>query len=256
MSINKVLIIGAGVSGLSTAIFLKKAGIKSEVFETFPYTRVEESSFRINKSGVNILNELGVLDKIKKNSHSADSLRLLTTNNDELAKFNLMQRSSAFSDRSIFMKRSDLIEILLDEVKQLGITINSHKKLIKLDQSENSVTAYFEDGSNAEGSIIVGADGLNSTVRKQIYSDSQVSYAKSWALYGLASLDDMKSEIATDLETGDEMIYVDQNFALFLAKSHPTSNLNLSWQVSSYNERKLPKQDHELKNEDIIKKKI
>lgn len=123
---EKIIIIGAGISGLSLAIFLKKAGIDCAVYENYPYKRIEGSSFRINKSGVHVMKELGIEELIKMSSHSADRMRLLTTDNTEIASINLMQ-SSTFSRRSIYMQRSDLVEILMRHAKSSGVEVHYNK---------------------------------------------------------------------------------------------------------------------------------
>ncbi|QOS79439.1 FAD-dependent monooxygenase [Paenibacillus sp. JNUCC31] len=249
---QKIIIIGAGISGLSLAIFLKKAGIDCAVYENYPYKRIEGSSFRINKSGVHVMKELGIEEQIKKSSHSADRMRLLTTDNTEIASINLMQHST-FSKRSIYMQRSDLIEILMSQAKSSGVEIHYSKKLTSFSQDASSVTACFDDGHQEMGSLLVGADGLHSTVRNQMFPNHMLDYAKSWALYGIASSKDIDNEVVQNLMSGDELFYFTENANFLISKSHPTNELNLSWQSSGYQERKIPKEEFEFKNLDEIK---
>lgn len=244
---QKIIIIGAGISGLSLAIFLKKAGMDCEVYENFPYKRVEGSSFRINKSGVHVMKELGIEEQVKMNSHSADRMRLLTTDNVEIASINLMQNST-FSRRSIYMQRSDLVEALMRQAGISGVAVHYNKKLTSFSQDASNVTAYFEDGEQVTGSVLVGADGLHSTVRNQMFPDHLLKYAKSWALYGIASLKDIDSDLVHDLISGDELFYFAENANFLVSKSHPTHELNLSWQASGYLERKMSREEFELKN--------
>ncbi|NMI03354.1 FAD-dependent monooxygenase [Paenibacillus sp. SZ31] len=249
---EKIIIIGAGISGLSLAIFLKKAGIDCAVYENYPYKRIEGSSFRINKSGVHVIKELGIEEHIKMSSHSADRMRLLTTDNTEIASINLMQ-DSTFSRRSIYMQRSDLVEILMRQAKSSGVEVHYNKKLTRFSEDASSVTAYFEDGQQEMGSLLVGADGLHSTVRNQMFPDHLLRYAKSWALYGIASFQDIDSKHVQNLMNGDELFYFSENANFLFSKSHPTDELNLSWQASGYQERKIPKEKFELRNLDELK---
>jgi 2-polyprenyl-6-methoxyphenol hydroxylase-like FAD-dependent oxidoreductase len=62
---------------------------------------------------------------------------------------------------------------------------------IEQDAEAGTVTAFFEDGSNPAGDLLVGADGGNSTVRAQFWPDMQPSYAGYLAWRGLVPEDDM-----------------------------------------------------------------
>lgn len=57
-----------------------------------------------------------------------------------------------------------------------GMNINYNKNFIKYEENENGVIAYFEDGTSAEGDILIGADGSNSNVRKQLTDKLKVNY--------------------------------------------------------------------------------
>jgi len=244
---GKIMIIGAGISGLSLAIFLKKAGLDCEVYENFPYKRIEGSSFRINRSGVHVMKELGIDEEIQKHSHSADRMRILTTENIEIASINLMQ-NSIFSRRSIYMQRSDLVEILMEKAICCGVSIQYNKKLTGFKQNATNVVAYFEDGQQELGSLLVGADGLHSIVRNQLFPGHLLKYAKSWALYGVGAFKDIETDLVLNLLKGDELFYFTENANFLVSKSHPTNELNLCWQASGFQDRKVPKEEFELKN--------
>ncbi len=53
-----------------------------------------------------------------------------------------------------------------------GLDVQWDKKFLHYEEDRNSVTAFFEDGSSAKGDVLVGADGINSIVRKQLLGDS------------------------------------------------------------------------------------
>jgi FAD-dependent urate hydroxylase len=64
--------------------------------------------------------------------------------------------------------RTDLSGVLYDEAVYRGVEVEFGKRLIRLDDKEDGVTAHFSDGSSATGDILVGADGIRSAVRPLI----------------------------------------------------------------------------------------
>ncbi|KIL26804.1 hypothetical protein B4133_1294 [Bacillus altitudinis] len=252
---KQILIIGSGIAGLSLALFLKKAGIECTVYESRPYKKQIGSSFRINRSGVQVLNSLGLIEKVQNNSYSADRLRIIAPKNIEAVTINLMQ-SNNYGERSIFIQRSDLMEILMAKAKEEEINIQYNKKMIKYTQNQDSITAVFEDGTHAVGSLLVGADGLNSVTRQQTFPMHILKYANSWALYGAASSKEIEGPLNPLLMSKDEFFYLKKNVVFYVSKSHPNSHYDISWQASGYKERKLPFQDFDGKTENQLKEDI
>ncbi|WP_054636991.1 NAD(P)/FAD-dependent oxidoreductase [Thalassobacillus sp. C254] len=81
---EKVIIIGAGVGGLATAIFLKKAGIESSVFEGASIERESGAGFVLTPNGLNVLETLGI-DNIADHSFPLESETTYTSNYKELS---------------------------------------------------------------------------------------------------------------------------------------------------------------------------
>ncbi|GEN50740.1 FAD-dependent oxidoreductase [Alkalibacterium pelagium] len=248
---TNVVIIGAGVGGLSLAIGLKKLGIDSQIFETWPYERVEGSSYRMSRSGVYALKELGLINEVKNNSSSADYLKILTKENIEFINMNMFQ-SEKFEERSIFIQRSDLIEILTDKAKDLGISIDYGKKLTHFDQNEEEVTAYFEDGTAVNGSILLGADGLHSAVRKQMDGNDELRFLNCFGLYGILSSQDIPEDILPLLEK-TECLYMGKGFNIMVSNSNPNREWDINWQSSGYLEEPMPSETFEQLSQDELK---
>lgn len=248
---KNVTIIGAGVGGLSLGIALKKLGIDCQIFETWPYERIEGSSYRIAQSGVYALKELGVLNEIKNNSYTSDYLKILTKENIEFINMNLFQ-SDKFEERSIFMQRPDLIEILTDKAIELGVPVVYGKQLTHFNQNEEEVTAYFEDGTTAKSSLIIGADGLHSNVRKQLGNSQELEFLNSWALYGILSNKEVPQEILPLLEN-TESLYLGKGFNVMVSKSNPNNEWDINWQSTGYIEEPLKPENFNELNQDELK---
>ena len=70
--------------------------------------------------------------------------------------------------RTTTLKRTDLYHALHNAALEVGINIEHNKRLVNAKESETAITAIFEDGSTASGTVLIGADGLRSSTRKLI----------------------------------------------------------------------------------------
>lgn len=64
--------------------------------------------------------------------------------------------------------RSDLYRALDEEAARRGVRIEHGKRLVRAEETTDGVTARFADGASAEGDILIGTDGVHSTVRTLI----------------------------------------------------------------------------------------
>src|SRR3981189_130745 len=71
---RKALIIGAGIAGPVTAIFLKKAGFDAQLFEAWPYSTGIGVGLQIAPNGMHVLAELGLADEMIRRGSGAESL--------------------------------------------------------------------------------------------------------------------------------------------------------------------------------------
>lgn len=82
------------------------------------------------------------------------------------------------------LRRGDLNAALQAEAAHRGIVIRHGARLASVQEGTDSVTAHFTDGSTATGDLLLGADGLSSTVRQLTAPDTQPLYAGQRVFYG------------------------------------------------------------------------
>ena len=165
-----VIIIGAGYAGLSLALFLKKAGIPSIVFEA--YSEVKGGGgIGLAPNGINILKELGLSEKVINTGKSFDYNNFRNYKGKFLARIKL-NAIKKYGQPFVMISRAMLQQILYQEVVEQGITINFQKRLQDINENAEGITAIFDDGSSAEGRLLIGADGIHSTTRKIIFNNA------------------------------------------------------------------------------------
>ena len=95
------------------------------------------------------------------------------------------------------LKRADLYRVIHDEAISRGIVVEHGKRLIDVEQTGYGVRAVFEDGSDATGEVLIGADGIHSVVRRLIDPN-----APSPTYVGLVNLGGYSRGVDVDAEPG------------------------------------------------------
>jgi 2-polyprenyl-6-methoxyphenol hydroxylase-like FAD-dependent oxidoreductase len=159
--VKKALIIGSGIAGPALALFLKRAGIESEIYEA--REKPEGFSLSLSCNGVAVLAELGLDRATFAEGSTVTKWQMQNGKGRHLGSGILA--SGDF--KSVFIKRVPLGMILTDEAQRQGIKIVRGKRLQNIEVTqEGGVIATFQDGSSASGDILVGADGVHSRTRQ------------------------------------------------------------------------------------------
>lgn len=165
MTIRNALIIGGGIAGPVAAMALAKAGIHATVYEAYDGTADGVGAgLGMAPNGLAALDILGIGDAVRDAGEPVQTMVMQSWTGKRLAEFG--DRSGPPFLHAV--SRSDLYQVLYDGARQRGISFEHGKRLVALDDTGEAVTARFADGTSATGDILVGADGIRSTVRSLI----------------------------------------------------------------------------------------
>jgi 2-polyprenyl-6-methoxyphenol hydroxylase-like FAD-dependent oxidoreductase len=168
---RKALIIGAGIAGPVTAIFLRKAGIDAAVFEAWPYSKGIGGGLQIAPNGMHVLAEIGLADEMIGRGSIAESFDFHSQSGRFLGSINRNMKER-FGQPAVNMCRATLNEIIVDKAWCAHAEFHFEKRLVNIeDRPDQSVVAHFADGSSAEGDFVIGADGVHSAVRGHVVPD-------------------------------------------------------------------------------------
>ncbi|GFE18353.1 FAD-dependent oxidoreductase [Streptomyces glebosus] len=179
-----ILVIGGGIAGTATALALHKAGFDVTVHEAHPDTAEDIGAFlTLASNGMRALAELDASDVVTALGFPLRSMRVLDAQGSEMAQVPLGEADDALL-RYRCLRRGELSAALQAEAVRRGIGLSHGARLVSVENGPDEVTARFADGGVATGDLLVGADGLSSTVRQSIAPGVEPVYAGQSVFYG------------------------------------------------------------------------
>jgi 2-polyprenyl-6-methoxyphenol hydroxylase-like FAD-dependent oxidoreductase len=175
----KIVIVGAGIGGLSAALSLHAAGFTNiEVFEAASRLTSLGVGINVQPSAVLILRNLGLLDALSKTAIKTQELNFYNRHGHSILSEPRGQ-SAGYSIPQFSIHRGDFQMLLLSAVKErLGeSSVHLNSALTSFNQDATSITATFSsrnpdspaESREVKGDILIAADGINSTARKILY---------------------------------------------------------------------------------------
>jgi 2-polyprenyl-6-methoxyphenol hydroxylase-like FAD-dependent oxidoreductase len=165
------IIIGAGIAGPVSAIFLKRAGVDAQVFEAWPQSTGIGGGLQIAPNGMHVLAEIGLADEMIRRGSVAEAFDFFSQSGARLGSINrnMQQR---FGQPAVNMCRTTLLEAILATARRENVEVTFEKRLVRIeDRPDQLVVAHFADGTSAEGDFLIGADGVHSAVREHVIPD-------------------------------------------------------------------------------------
>lgn len=181
-----VTIIGAGIGGLTTALTLKQKGVNVNIFESSPEIKPVGAGIILANNAMQIFQKLGILNKIEKTGNKISYIKITNTQLDTISVTDLTEYEKKYGVSNIAIHRGELQKILADEIGCNNINLS--KQLSKIENSE-LFKLTFEDNSTFESKLIIGADGLKSVVRNQLFEKSTLRNANQICWRGICEID-------------------------------------------------------------------
>ncbi len=181
---TRILVIGGGVAGTTTALALHKAGFDVCVYEAHPDSAEDLGAFlTLASNGMRALAQIDASAAVTATGFPLTSMRVLDGTGTEVAQRPLGEADSPVL-RYRCLRRGELNAALQAEAARRGISIRHGAALESVEYGHDRVTAHFTDGGTATGDLLIGADGLNSTVRRTIAPATRPRYAGEFVFYG------------------------------------------------------------------------
>lgn len=185
---SPVLIAGGGIGGLTAALALLRRGHAVRVLEQASVLGEVGAGLQLSANATRALEHLGLRDVLRAVSAEPGGKEIRLWSTGQTWKlFDLGPRSvQDYGYPYYTIYRPDLHNVLVDAVRALDPqAIQLNARATRFEQTENGVTLHLQDGSAVSGSVLVGADGVHSAVRHQLFGDGKAEYSGCMAWRGV-----------------------------------------------------------------------
>ncbi|XP_015080187.1 monooxygenase 2 isoform X1 [Solanum pennellii] len=177
-----IVIVGAGIAGLATAVSLQRLGIRTLVLEQGESLRTGGTSLTLFKNGWKALDAIGVGNDLRSQFLEIQGLAIKSEDGRELRSFRFKDEDESQEVRAV--ERRVLLETLASRLPPDAISFSS--KLANIERSENGETLLeLEDGIRISAKILIACDGIRSPVAK-LMGFPEPNYVGHCAFRGLA----------------------------------------------------------------------
>ncbi len=197
----RVGIVGAGSSGIYLASLLAKQGHDVTLFEQSPQPKAEGCGILLISSGMEALftGNPQVCNAILQAAIPAKTYEFRNLKDNIVNVYDAAAGADDDELPSVLVHRGDILNALLTNFPTDCLRTNA--KLKSITQTDTGVTAYFTDGRDWTGDVLVGADGIFSTVRDYVQPDVQPNYLGDIVWRGI---------------TADDQFCTDGNFKVYI----------------------------------------
>ena len=173
---TQVAIIGAGLSGLSFALALHKFGIASTIWEVRSNNFVQGGAIMLSPNALRILDAIGVYERIRNKGFHFETLTF-KDEHDQTTDVYYFGHEHLYGYKAFRVYRQVLIDELKLMLKERGIQVKYETKFTHIvAETSETVDFAFADGSMSTASLLIGADGIHSTLRKAMYPTVKPKY--------------------------------------------------------------------------------
>jgi salicylate hydroxylase len=188
----RILIVGAGIGGLTAALAMLREGHDVRVYEKAPRLAELGAGVQISANGSRVLFALGLEDALRKvwSEPAGKEIRLWNTG-ETWKLFDLGAESVARYGAPYFMiHRADLHGVLIDAARAIKAdAIRLDTRCIGLEDDGKRVTLHLASGEHVSGDALVGADGVHSRIRNALVGDDKPTFTGCMAWRGLVPVE-------------------------------------------------------------------
>ncbi|KIW00075.1 uncharacterized protein PV09_08417 [Verruconis gallopava] len=154
---------------MAMALFLRRCGIDSEIFELRHEDYNEGDKIALAPNALRVLDHLGLYEQIREHSFSYEEVYMLSDTGRMLG-FVYGGNLVRWGYKALRIKRKIVIQAMRKEMQRQGIVITFGKKVVGAEENSEQglVQVRFDDGDVVIGSMVIAADGMHSALRNYV----------------------------------------------------------------------------------------
>ena len=201
---NNIAIVGGGIGGLAAALALTRRGIDVAVYEQAPELRELGAGVQISANGTRVLHALGLKEALERVQvlPAGKAIRLWNTG-QTWKLFDLgMESVARYGSPYITIHRGDLHTVIAHGLAQAkpGV-IHLNRKCVELTQAPDHVELRFENGDLVKARLVIGADGVHSVVRENLFGATKPEFCGIIAWRGVVPMERVPASISRTIGT-------------------------------------------------------
>jgi 2-polyprenyl-6-methoxyphenol hydroxylase-like FAD-dependent oxidoreductase len=167
--VRKILIVGAGIAGLSHAVAAARHGIDVDVAELQTHMQVYGVGIIQQGNVVREMARLGLLQRYLARAYAFEEIGQYSVDGTRLFKVRTPRLAGAGFPANVGISRLELHRVLYAAAAETGATIRFGLAASELAQRADAVEVTFSDGSRRQYDLVVGADGIHSHTRRLVF---------------------------------------------------------------------------------------
>lgn len=162
-----VAIVGTGIGGLTAAIALRAKGIDVDVYEAAPAPRNTGTALGVASNGTKVLRALGLTLGEDGHGQPCEHFELRTAPGELIREFPIRKITAELGHPVVSIHRNDLTKLLLEAAGDTPIHYGV--RITDVANTGSGIRATSADGADVRADVLVGADGISSTVRAALH---------------------------------------------------------------------------------------
>jgi salicylate hydroxylase len=199
----RVVIIGGGIGGLTTALALERRGIEVTVCEQSPALSEIGAGLNLTPNAIKAFRALGLENEIIAIGSGSNFMNIRSWKSGRfISRTPRGDFQRRYGAPNLTVHRADLLELLGAALKSAAIRLGAH--CIAVEHRGRIAIARFADGSEIEADVLVGADGIHSVVRNSLFGTETPRFTGCICWRGMAPI----ASVPDDIDTADGTLWM------------------------------------------------